>query len=434
MTPEMIPQIGAVIIATISATTDILWGKVYNRFLLYGVFLALVWFGFFSAWHILGHADSLGEFPELGRWGAPPAVSTVDDDARFGLSDMDTVSVLPTTPEQWAKAQALPDTKDASNPTEPSILVYFSRVMINTLIAFAVGFSLWWFGMWAAGDAKLFAVLALLIPLSSYAKSFWPFFPSYVLIFNTFLSLIAILVLELVIRFIRQAFRPSRVESEAWQNAWLWIKSHVKDMIFGFIGILFLFLVIKTLRMLVRDAIGAFSSVTSSTLIYFILFLIFQPLVKLMRKRFVLIPVVALTLAFIVWVTIFPTEHYNLVTVLQVSSIMLALVGFLIVYELYLNVFDFAPIPVWDLRPQMILAGKTRRILEEDQDLLIKKMGPVAADGLTAEQTETLRRWWIDRGKGNQIWVSRTIPFAPALLAGTILTVFFAGYVLGLGN
>ena len=33
------------------------------------------------------------------------------------------------------------------------------------------------------------------------------------------------------------------------------------------------------------------------------------------------------------------------------------------------------------------------------------------------------------RGKGGAIWVSRTIPFAPALLIGTLLTVILSGYI-----
>jgi hypothetical protein len=134
----------------------------------------------------------------------------------------------------------------------------------------------------------------------------------------------------------------------------------------------------------------------------------------------------------VVWVTLFPTDHYNLRTVLHVSALMLGLVFFLLVYELYLNVFDFKPLRIWELRPRMILARKTTEILKEDQDLLEHKMGPVGPDGMSVEQVDTLRRWWIDRGKGGRIWVSRTIPFAPALFLGTLATVLLKGYLVWL--
>ncbi|HOI11784.1 MAG TPA: hypothetical protein PK313_14995, partial [Myxococcota bacterium] len=81
-------------------------------------------------------------------------------------------------------------------------------------------------------------------------------------------------------------------------------------------------------------------------------------------------------------------------------------------------------------RPRMLLARKTQEVLKEDKDLLETKMGPVGPDGLSPQQVETLRRWWIDRGKGGRLWINRTIPFAPALFLGTLATVLFGGYIL----
>jgi hypothetical protein len=124
-----------------------------------------------------------------------------------------------------------------------------------------------------------------------------------------------------------------------------------------------------------------------------------------------------------------PTPEYNLEVILQVGALMLVLVGFYMVYNLYLNVFDFHPVKIWDLKPKMVLARKTMETLKEDQDLLKTKLGPVGPDGLAAEQVEVLRRWWIDRNKGPHLWVSRTIPFGPALFIGTLATVILGGYI-----
>lgn len=426
---ELLAEIAAVALAGTAALTDMVWGKVFNRVIGWGLIAAAAGLMLIGTWRLLGLPTDLDAFPELGTFYAAVAEAPLPpapEPATWGHDDSRQVSVLPRGS----------DTGDASAhdaaQINPTFLNYLGRVAVNAALAFVVGFGLWWFGMWAAGDAKLYAVLAALIPLGTYAGSFWPFFPAYVILFNTFLALMSLLVLELVVRFVRQAIRPTEEEVEAWKTAGRWIRGHWKDMVIGFVGILFLFLVIKTLRMLTRDVMTGLTTITSSTLVFFLLFVLFHPLVKLMRKPWFGWPVVAATLGFVVWVTLFPTDHYNLRTVLHVSALMLGLVFFLLVYELYLNVFDFKPLRIWELRPRMILARKTTEILKEDQDLLEHKMGPVGPDGMSVEQVDTLRRWWIDRGKGGRIWVSRTIPFAPALFLGTLATVLLKGYLVWL--
>lgn len=388
MTIEWFPQAAAILLAGTCALTDLLRGKVYNKTLLAGIAVAAIWLAALCAWHAFGGGTALDAYPELGTW-------------------------------WWDDATA-----------DPVLTAYLGRVAGNALLAFVAGFGLWWFGMWAAGDAKLFATLALMLPLSSYAGAFWPAFPSYVLLFNTFLAVLALLVLELAIRGIRQAVRPTAEESEAWGNALLWVKGHAGELAIGFVGILFLFLVVKTLRMLLRDVITDTTPIVSPTAVYFALFLVFTPLSRLMRRKWVGIPVAVATLGWITYAAIFPTPDYNLGTILHVGALSIGVVLFLVVYELYLNVFDFHAIGIWQLRPRMILARKTREVLKEDMDLVTTKLGDVGPDGLSADQAETLRRWWIDKGKGARIHVSRTIPFAPALFLGTLMTVLLGGYLV----
>lgn len=447
MAVEIIPRIAAVLLAAICAGTDFVWGKIFNKVLSRGLLFAVAWLTFTGIWSAFGGLTAMDEFPALGMWKAPPkpVAASIFQGVRDGPGAWNSeapVSVLPTNDEEWREAEqaqrALAN-EDSSDPAAalkaappaptPHWWIYAAKMAINAITALIIGLLLWWFGMWAAGDAKLFGVLVAIIPLSSYSASYWPIFPAYVLIFNSFVALLAILVGELVVRFARTLFTRSDADRETWKTALNWVKDHRLDIVRAFFGFLFFMLVIKALRMLTQDIIGLFAKIDSGTLMYVILFLIFQPLVKLMRKRWVMITMIAFTVGFTAHAAIFPTESHNVLNIVRMSGLMLGIVAFLIVYQFYLNVFDFRPVRIWELRPQMVLARKTIDTLKEDGDMLAHKMGPINPDGISRQQVDVLRRWWIDRGKGGSIWVSRTIPFAPALFIGTLLTVILSGYI-----
>ena len=462
MSIEWLPQTAAILAAGIAALTDALRGKVYNRVTVAALAVALAWLGLYGVWSAFGGETDFTRFPELGRFMTNEevvrerkalvarevrlarAVSGLPDETQGPMPWEETAntSVWPPPATQHGNVDQQSGISFSDGGTEagdeayldqldpPSYWIYLAKIALNTVLAFLIGFGLWWFGMWAAGDAKLFAVLAALLPLSTYSGAYWPWFPGYVLLFNTFLGVMAILVLELVFRLARLVLRPSPEEAESWRSAWAWIRGHVKDMVFGFIAIFFGFVVIKTLRMLTRDLMAMAWDVSDSVLVFFLLFLMFQPLSRAMRRWYVGVPITVVTLAWVVWVSVFPTDEYDFVRVISISGKMLLLILSWMVYQLYLNVFDFKAIRIWELRPRMLLAPRTLEILKEDLDLLDHKMGPIGPDGLAAEQTDTLRRWWIDRGKGPRLWISRTFPFAPALFVGTVFTVFFGGYLL----
>jgi len=70
-----------------------------------------------------------------------------------------------------------------SNATEKS-LIY--DTIINFLSAFFISVLFWSFGIWTSADAKLFSVFALIIPTTTYVFGFMPYFPSASILINTF--------------------------------------------------------------------------------------------------------------------------------------------------------------------------------------------------------------------------------------------------------
>ncbi|MFC1728437.1 A24 family peptidase C-terminal domain-containing protein [Nanoarchaeota archaeon] len=71
------------------------------------------------------------------------------------------------------------------------------RTFLYGLYGFLIGFFIWLVGLWSAGDAKLFAAFAFLIPASAYK---WIGFPLTKLIINTILPIFVVLIFILLIK------------------------------------------------------------------------------------------------------------------------------------------------------------------------------------------------------------------------------------------
>jgi len=84
---------------------------------------------------------------------------------------------------------------------------YFREVLMNASLSFLVAFVFWQFSLWPAGDAKLFALFSLLLPLHYYWRSYLPFFPALALLVNIFVVAYAVLILRALIHFVVILFR-----------------------------------------------------------------------------------------------------------------------------------------------------------------------------------------------------------------------------------
>jgi len=87
-------------------------------------------------------------------------------------------------------------------------------LLINTVLALFVGYWLWHFKLWSAGDAKLFTAYAFLVPLSTYTFGFVAYFPSYTILVNTMFVLCSYLVFKSLGKkrtksYLKEEFKPA---------------------------------------------------------------------------------------------------------------------------------------------------------------------------------------------------------------------------------
>jgi hypothetical protein len=93
---------------------------------------------------------------------------------------------------------------------------YVLKVAINSSISLVVGYLLWYFDLWSAGDAKLFFVISLLLPLKYYWKSAFPYFNSAVLLINIFSFALVFLALKSLFTVIKSLIKsPNKIRWEA---------------------------------------------------------------------------------------------------------------------------------------------------------------------------------------------------------------------------
>ena len=376
MQPETIARVIALILALVGAYTDYRRGKIYNRHVLTGLLIGV----FLLIW-------------EIAAW-------------QYGW------------PSEIAR---YPDT--FSSP-----LKYILMVLANTGIAFAIGFGLWLGDMWAAGDAKLFTVLTFLLPLTTYKNNYWDLYPGYPLLFNTFVATLGVLIIEMIVIGIKKLQLNSMISKEkSLKINTLW-KSKINELWMMFFIFLLFFLTIKTIREIARAFIYKTINIHNNVLIYFLLFLLYPPLRKLMSNKKMRVAVVVITLSIAAYISLFPSKDLNFITIISMSTTSIVIILFRWGYEFYLNFVESRPIDISKLKKGDILSEKSLERFKHRDPEFLSYLGSIMPDGLTEEQVEKIRAWYKRWNLHEPVLIKKTFPFAPSLLIGVILSWIFSGF------
>ena len=291
----------------------------------------------------------------------------------------------------------------------------------NAIIAFAFGFVLYLSRMWSAGDSKLFLAFAVLFPLAAFPKNF-VFFPAFSIILNSFIPAFIFLFALAILRTnvdqkfdaLQKALNPKTLVSLA-------------VILFAFYWALYYVLSFLSIPL-------------DFFLIVVILFLMVSLLEKAFPNKLVLVSAVGGALLAAV----------NLSEVLKpdfwvLFALIFALMVFLRFFILYLGFFAFGKrVEIADLRPGMVLL---EGVYEKDgalekkklffpslvnaiQDIKTNYVFEMSSSGLTKENIKTLlEKNKAGKAKFHSLLVQETLPFAPLLFAGTVLTFFCSAFL-----
>jgi archaeal preflagellin peptidase FlaK len=307
---------------------------------------------------------------------------------------------------------------------------YLGTVALNATLTFLIGFLLWLFRFWAAGDAKLFAVLSLLLPLEFYKANMLSYFPSFVLFFNTFIVFFAILVVEFSVKLCWRFFRERqyRQRGKLWRAVVDKVTSDPFGVVKMIVGLIIFFLIIKWIRFFLAEWIGLAIEL-NKTMIYVVLFLMLEPLRDFFRNKWVFLATLSGlfgTLGY--WAIV--GSYDEIYHVLNIGMFIVVLIVFKEIYEFYTDRFDVRQVSPVELHGGMVLSDKYHKLITGNSDFNNERFGRMEADGMSSEQVEILTTWLVKNEPEARVEVCNTIPFTPGIVLGTVATIVMHGYII----
>ena len=165
---------------------------------------------------------------------------------------------------------------------------YFWKVLLNTTIALIVGYLLWYFNLWAAGDAKLFFVFSLLLPLKYYQQSALPYFPAFVLLINTFIPILLFLICQNLFYLFKKLLTFREIRLNIKEKA-LKIKILLKTKYVSYLKVGFGYLLIFMFFRLIKSVLGNQFSGELQAIIFLLIIVFRKALKQFLSKRWALI-------------------------------------------------------------------------------------------------------------------------------------------------
>ncbi len=274
---------------------------------------------------------------------------------------------------------------------------YYSQLALNVFLAFLAGFALWAFNLWTSGDAKLFSAYAALVPLKTYKLGYIEYFPSFTLLGNTFLPLFFLLLLITPFSIknsdkrIRNLFNPGRL---------------VDGIIFVF-GFSWFF-----------DVLSSFLGLRMTFLMYPLLFMAVPPLLK--RGRFITLTHVSIALSALRLIS-----DFNRILTFDFLIFFVSLVFVFVIVMSVIGLGSFiattSTVNIKNLKPGMILAERV------GSDNAIGHLNR----GLTGDEIVMIDKLYRENKlKSDLVNIQQTLPFAPLLFSGVLLTYLCEGDVM----
>lgn len=298
--------------------------------------------------------------------------------------------------------------------------LYFKSVLMNAGLGLLTGFFFYVAGIWTAADGKLFFIYCSLIPLSIYQIGYIDYFPSFIILINTFIPMFIFLFINLMIK-------------TSWKE-----KSHVLKNVFKPKFLLLIFLILFPFQWLFPELFRIFGIPQGLSVL--MLFMIFATIGMMFyfQERIFELAIILTTFRLI----------FDFASILSIAFWMsffkiFILALFLIQFLLTLGVFKYSiKTDIENLKR----SDKPSEIIVEKNGKYEKKAVPILFQGLSeikgnilVKSSQRLTQEKIDelkflkkqgRLEFEHLLIEESIPFAPFLFLGVLVTYLVHGSVI----
>ncbi len=309
-------------------------------------------------------------------------------------------------------------------------LPYLKALLVNSSFSLFVGFLLWYVHLWTAGDGKLFFTYSLLVPLTTYFNPNTTFFPSYILLINTFVPLFIVFLISILI----QSKKEEKIKAFKFMTN-PYTVAQISLVLFGFVWLLSFPLSVLNIQ-------------SNYFVNILLLFFTMQVIAKVSEKYFHMrITHVSLLLAV---VRMF-FEFSTVITISFAKQFVSILISYLFLRHFILRLGFYGnsksvrieDLEVGDVPMEKLVAqaksgkkqkyGKKEVFFSSIIGMFNKEKSPVfgrEAKGMTPEEVSALKKMHKS-GKldFDELLIHKTLPFAPFMFVGVLLTLVSHGSV-----
>lgn len=316
---------------------------------------------------------------------------------------------------------------------------YLWKSFVNIAVALIISFLMWRFDVWAAGDAKLFVVYSILLPMTFYWKSFFSFFPSFVLMINIFIPIFIYLLIGSVLYYLKFIYSRFKNKSkkeilekkqESKEEKRKKMLANAKNMLVIMIAFIGLFLIIKLFQTPI-EKYTSFNIFSIQVFIFAAVIIFSNPVIKFLVKpavfRIVIITVIILTCYGLIY------SYDSTLETIYRTLIMMTI--FIIVLTIFRKMIDFhvlktdvKEITIEDIKPRISLAEDIMEEIKKDKKFYNEHIGRFYSGGLIPDQVEAVKKWIKNnKEKIGTIKIYRPFPFVIWMFIGVIITLILKG-------
>ncbi len=309
------------------------------------------------------------------------------------------------------------------------------KILFTVALTLLVSFVLWWMNIWAAADAKMFTVYVVLLPLVLYYDDRLGYIVALTMMVNAYVVAFVFISLDFLHRLVRVVggivgrkikgdslgVDWSGVRARFWKNLGITVK-----VFFGFV---FLLIAIRLMRRGLQSELETFVPLDKTTL-FLLLFLAFRPLHALLENVWIFVLVLLGVGGYLGWVWFQDPTGHTVWDMVNMGALSISVIAFRQIYTYWSSLVEVRRIPIDDFEPRMYVSPKTLEYLRDESVFGEDEIKEFSIDGATDEQWRRIQEAYRKEGAPETIEVENTMPFAPFLFLGMIVTAIHGDVIV----